>query len=201
MFSLHAASVTDALTSERRPLAEAVGLGLLVYVVLGFFLYLPAGRLLNMAARPYAVNDNFRPFVGGDVLLVHGARNPHPGDIVIYQRPHTEVGARVEHGTVYIINGPGVDRVLAVAGEHVKLAGSTLLVNGQERLSRPLNAMQFPQMELDVPEGFCLIWPSVAVNVPMDIAAWQHVILVPVADVEGHAFFQTSPISHWGPVR
>ena len=152
MFSLHAGSISDALTTEERPMGVAIARGLLVYLALGLLLYLPAGRLLSRVVRVYNIQQDFRPFNEGDVLVAHRLGRPQTGDVVVYERPN--VAFVWGH-----IGGPGADRVLAVGGEHVQSSGTKLLVNGVERTCRPLNPIQLPAFELDVPAGFVLIGP------------------------------------------
>jgi hypothetical protein len=201
LFSLHCASVIDALTIERRSVRSALGLGLLVYAVLGLLIYLPAWRLANLAVRPYALNNDFRPFSAGDVLLMNRLASPRIGDIVIYQRPEVRFPiAGAAHNAQYVLGGPGVDRILAIGGEHVQSTGGRLLVNGAERTCCSLNLPRLPDFQIDVPAGQCLIWPSVA-NLPMDLNPWQTAVLVPVSNIQGRVFFQTGPVSKWGPLR
>ena len=98
-----------------------------------------------------------------------------------------------------IVLHQGADRILALGGDHVKSTGSAVLVNGMPCSSHPLNNINPPQFELDVPAGSCLIWPS-TVNLPMDVG-WENAVLVPLTNVEGCVFFQTAPFSQWGRVR
>ena len=110
MFSMHAASISDALTTRPRTLAGAIGLGMAVYCALGLLLYLPAGRLIQRAVRVYAVNQNFSPYRQGDVLALYRLGTPKPGHIVIYDRPETTFGLGGEREQKRHIGWPGVDR-------------------------------------------------------------------------------------------
>jgi len=199
LFSLHAASIADAFTTEERTVGAGIAQGLLIYMTLGLLVYLPAGLLISRVIQPYAIHQDFRPFAEGDALVVFSLATIHPGDMVIYERPRTdfELGP---HNWFYIY-GRGIDRVLAVGGEHVKCDASGLLVNGANRTCGPLNAMKLPEFELDVPAGHYLIWPSGARNLPMISPLWQHAVLVPAGNVEGRVFFQTAPLARWGRVR
>ncbi|CAG1004105.1 hypothetical protein PHYC_03115 [Phycisphaerales bacterium] len=112
-----------------QPVLRRALLGLLVYALLNFGLYLPARWLITGGFVPFTIIGIAERGVlrEGDTVVHTGRWNRpdtfHPGEIIVYQvQPLSAPGA-------YIRAGVGIDRIIAGPGDAVTSDGSVLSVN------------------------------------------------------------------------
>jgi len=187
--------------------------GLLVFVGLSLLLYRPVGWACSRAyvllpVPRIGANDVVSP---GDVLLYQGPwarpESFRRGDLVTYRIDHQQTSG------YYIRAGFGLDRVVAVAGDHVQLAEGRLYVNGACPLEGegPLAALPpLDELELDVGPGDCLILPTCldvtlfaghAGNQRVHQQLIRSVSVVAEDDILGFVVFRLRPLKRFGSVR
>jgi hypothetical protein len=134
LFAWHVVATVDVIArnfvtpSDRLRLTAIVAIGLAVAV------YLPAGWLLQRLATPVNIALPMRDFNAGDVVWYSQSANLTAGDLVLYEVPMTRANIRgvTLYPTVYQIEGDRINRLVAVAGQTVRIDKSgTLLVDGQ----------------------------------------------------------------------
>lgn len=208
-FGLHAGSCLSVLrrggnttTGARLGMMAMIAAGLLVA------LYLPAGYLVSRVATPLRLDETGAPFANGDVLIMnpnaYSLSRPQPGDIVLHRRPLRQM-RNFPGGIPYmIVEGEGVDRVLAGPGDKARWDRGQLWVNERESPLQPLNPNRCPgPMSWSVPEEHYLILPSTSValdgRVPANIL--EQIAIVAASDISGKVYFRTQPLSRWGRIR
>ncbi len=202
LFSLHSASISDAVMAPGGSVRASMASGLLVYVALGATIYLPMIYLVTRVTIPYRLQNDVAPFLQDDVLLVRRFGKLHPGNVIVYNREERRIEGELmgqEHTYLYI-NGLGIDRILAGPGDHVLVNKGVLLVNGSPVKFRPLNGVDLPSLDTYVPADNYFVWPSSAtrlspIRIPIDAA------LVPATEISGVVYFRSSPWSRAGVVR
>jgi len=172
VFGVHSYAIQRCLIQQgdyvRR--GTAICTGLLIFIVLYAALYPAAGWLINGVVRFEPLIGNLREgkLQGGDVLMVKG-RWWHPpryqaGDLVSYRIPEM-------HGEGWVTRGgASIDRVLAVAGDHVVIKEGEMSVNGK-RLPDDVG----PVEDVPLPDSY-------AVTVPAD----AYLILPSLPRIGGH---------------
>ena len=182
MISVHATSIIFleglwlAADRFRVRLVAAICTLLMVWVLM----YAPVVRFVE--------NHWLMPLrVGNRVLVVHrtASRAIRRGDRLAYQISEDGVAR------VYIRDGYGIERVLAMPGDRVRFARGKLFINGQPKAALP----HMPaEGEFVVPEKVWFIWPHLDMylrgGVPEnDIsAAFQRLAMVPENQIVGKAF-------------
>jgi hypothetical protein len=202
LFSLHAASISDAIMAPGASVWASIGNGVLVYVVLGVLIYLPSIWMLTRIAVPYGIQHNIAPFMENDVLLVHSHGRWRRGQVVLYDRAGGQVQlAPLGHERRYLrLDGLAIDRILAGPGDHIQSDKTGLMVNGMRTMDRPLNAVSLPPFDLVIPPGRYLIWPSVVGAMTSDQVLTDSAI-TPEGNITGVVFFRTFPWSRAGFIR
>lgn len=207
----HGFVVSLILTTPLRelPVHRRIRVGLVLYLILNFGIYLPAGYVISRFAATFPVRGMLSGNVlrEGDVLLRTGAWNRPAqfsrGDLVVYWMRGGGVG---DH--THMQSGYGIDRILAVPGDEVSFEPDGVRVNGVLLGDEqgPLMSMDVPRMAFDVPEGKYVILPS---------ALWitfrgdptvrdqliERVCRVKAEDVRGRVFWRTRPWERFGGVR
>ena len=143
------------------------------------------------------------PFEAGDVVLVnpsaYRSADPQLGDIVDYVRPQQDIPIAGRHA-IYRIQGRGIDRILARAGDDVTSSHGELLVNGEPSPWPPLGAFQLPDnLEITVPENCYLILPGAVTQFP---ALLRTLSIVRRANrFRDASIWRTQPLWRFGPIR
>ena len=156
LFSMHSASVSDAVLAPGSNVRESIFAGLMVYAVLGGIVYLPGIWLVTRITMPYVLQDRApSPFLTDDVLLVRRFPGPKPGNVVVYNRPDRRFTLNpLGHEARYLdMRGLGVDRILAGPGDHLVSSDGELLLNNKPVSYRPLNGGALPEFDRRVPAG------------------------------------------------
>ncbi len=204
LFSLHAASISDAIVAPGCSMRENMANGIMVYIVLGLLLYLPSIWLISRVAVPYHIQQDIAPFQEGDVLLVRPHATWKRGDIVTYSR--NGGGERIEIAPLggehrYVrLDGIGIDRILGIPGDHLSSNHGVLTVNGSPLSYGPILHVGMPSFDVVVPAGRYFIWPSVAATSGAD-AVLIGVADTPAENVTGRVFFRSYPWSRAGFIR
>lgn len=211
VFACHAASIYDVARSSTE--TQGVpwwrflsGCGLVCLVV-----YLPAGQLLSRVASSLVFRHDQKPFSTEDVALVNRSAftrtPPRAGDVVLYDHPEVRVMGQTLHGQIaaFQLQGERVDRVLAGAGQTVRIEAGELSVDGVASPWRPLNAeIPMPSLDFAVPPQHCFIFPSsvtAAGSMSPNGAQWKQMSLVPQSQIRGRVYWQQWPWSKMGFIR
>ena len=211
-FSVHASSVLDALVQQGRVRFPAmVATAVLVSIVLGLFLYMPAGWVLSRTAATREFDQAAPPFARGDVVLFNrwafALRSPRPGDVVLF---HPANGATVpgKAGPAFvrwrIRENELVDRVVGGPGDRVRWEDGRLTINGVAASWKPLIPSKLPgDLEITVPEGRYLILPttSQAMNAGVPASQWEQFGLHPAGDILGVAYLRLHPLTRLWFIR
>ncbi len=205
-FSVHTSGALDAVMLNfadcgyRDRWARAI----LVSAAIGLLVYLPLGVLLDYVASPRTIRSQIGTLSPGDIVLVNAALQPRPGRLVLYDVPEIREDIdRRNHGVFRLIGGPCIERILAGPGDHVRLEGGALFVNGKPCPWRPVGTSMPTKLYLDVPDGCWFILPAVLSLTPLpdDHEAWERVSLVPFENMHGTPFLRTHPLNSWSIIR
>jgi hypothetical protein len=208
-FSVHSSAALDAvnLMFVQPGVRPQMVRSLAVTVVLAAAVYWPAGRLLTGVADPRAMVQGTTAFRAGDVVLVNHWAAAAPGRVVLYEMPdHQSNGRRAgDQGMVRVrYFGERVERILAGPGDHVRVEGGVVLVNGRRLPRPPLALGRYPTRLIEtVPPGHYFILPTTT-NIlphPDEVETWQVLSNVPVASVRGVAYARSQPLSRFELVR
>ncbi len=177
--------------------------GLLTWCVLVGTLYYPATLLSRQCFMLIPVDAIRRSALvkSGDVLVSTGQwTNPdayHRGDIVYYRiDPLSVPGA-------YVTAGAGIERIVGLPGDHVRVQAGHVFVNGVEVPSATAllaDAAAFPDFEVHATTQEYVIIPSLANwyrhgQVPNVAKLLVGVSRVPLSRIEGRVFFRVRPWS------
>ncbi|MGC9943065.1 MAG: hypothetical protein ABSE48_14640 [Verrucomicrobiota bacterium] len=121
--------------------------------------------LLYYPARTFVQNHWVLPLrLGGQVIVVQRSFPAHHiqrGDYMAYALHENEMGEVHNGGAVWVGEGMGLARVLAVAGDHVVFFNSTFAVNGRAQPDLP----HMPGSgDFIVPENHWFIWPNLDIS-------------------------------------
>lgn len=194
-----------------------MGTGLFIWGCLNVCIYLPAGVLLQRYITPFeAAGILSGPLLAdGDLVLLTGAScRPttfQQGDVVVYQldRLTNQQG----HAYAQIGNGWGIDRIIAVPGDHVQIDLGGIRVNDE-----PLPDFAMPirpgyrqfRCDLTLPENRYFIIPSSLrsrfVNTSQEQidSMFTAVSTVPAESISGRAIIRWRPFARagfFGPTR
>jgi hypothetical protein len=203
MFSMHSASISDAVMAPGSTVRESIGGGLMVYILLGALIYLPSIWLIGRVTVPYRLQENVAPFLADDVLLVRHYPHPKVGDIVVYARPAASINLTPQMGERRYMRteGLGIDRILAGPGDHLHSVKNQIFVNDQPIAFRPLNSPGgLPPLDVHVPAASYFIWPS-ALNQWGYTDQFSQISLIAASDVSGVVYFRSSPWARAGFIR
>jgi signal peptidase I len=215
-FGVHAAACVSALRLGGVELRQTLRHTAWIVVVLVLLVYLPAGWLLSLFARPAMVGVDSPPFQAGDVVLNSEApywfRSPRPGDVVLYHQRASSASfdTALQHGTVRVGQGERIDRILAGPGDEVAFASSGLAVNGEPCRWQPLNPERWPRplvqtvpgrppLTETVPSGYYFLLPTTGEPIPDNVPAdlWpklmRQLTLIPAEDIRGRAYLRSYP--------
>jgi hypothetical protein len=199
---MHAGSISDAIMPPGSSIGASIGGGLLVYVLLGMFIYLPIISLIGRVVRPYTIHQNIAPFQEDDELIVRPRGRFKRGEVVLYQRS----GGAVEistggHGRTYLeLDGPAIDRILAGPGDHIQSTKDEILVNSMPVHYHPLNSTTIPELDIMVPPHSYFIWPSIAQQLA-GVSVANRISIIDESAITGAILFRSSPWSRAGFIR
>jgi signal peptidase I len=210
-FGVHVSSVLDALVRQGRvPFPAMVATSVLVSVVLGLSIYMPAGWVLSQTAAVRGFNQAAPPFARGDVVLFNrwafALRSPRPGDVVIFQPVNqaTVPAGGFAFVRLAIQENELVDRIVGGPGDRVRWDDGRLTINGVAASWKPLIPSKLPgQLEITVPEGRYLILPttSQAMNAGVPASQWEQFGLHPAGDILGVAYLRLHPLARLWFIR
>jgi hypothetical protein len=211
-FSAHASAVLDILFQCPIQWPSRMLTTMLATMALGLGVYLPAGWLLTRFVDARVINYDAAPFADGDVVLVNQwaylRSAPEPGDIVLYNT--AQVNLQLEggqHGYIRVVEGQGIDRIIAGPGSLVQWQNGKLLVDGQPSPFSPLSPERLPaRVRSKVPEDHYLILPSTVnvrnnTNVQIPASVWQAVSAVPRSQILGRVYVRTHPLTRFWIIR
>ena len=210
--SLHSTSFValDFGDLARRTKLGQMAVGVGTFLVLLFAIYLPARWLAGSFARVLPVRGiQYNAMISnGDVLLYSG-RWARPttfrrGDLVVYH-----LDAR---GTGWVVReGYGVDRIIGLPGEAVRIEDGAISINGVELSTAegPIGGTaSLPNMNLRAGPGEYVILPS-ALDLRahggnagrMIHDAYSQISVVPAGHVLGRASWRIRPFDRFGSVE
>jgi hypothetical protein len=197
-FAMHVAASSDALVGQFATIGSRVLFALGCAVVLGLGIYEPVARLVSHHAIPIQVNQNVPPFAAGEVLWYSPSAQAEPGDYVLYRVPETAVAGQINgHHARYEFRNQWINRVVALAGQHVIFKARQLYVDGALSAWQP-TVGEWSDFESDfkVPAGNLFIPPDSLIPTAAEIreAAWHHLCLVPESNIVGRIFFRSQPL-------
>jgi hypothetical protein len=134
LFAWHVVATVDVIARNFVTPSDRIRLTVIVAIGLAVGFYLPSGWLLQRLATPVSIALPMRDFNAGDVVWYSQSADLTAGDLVLYEVPMTRASLRNVnlYNTVYQIEGDRINRLVAVAGQTVRIDGSgTLLVDGQ----------------------------------------------------------------------
>jgi hypothetical protein len=185
--------------------------GLVVYLILLLCLYGPVVMMTRGLVRTVPLNriSNSDQVANGDVLLTTGPLlypdDWERGDLVLYR-----VRAR-GGGGVLIEAGWGVDRIVGMPGDHVRLDDDGLRVNGAPvpREHMPVgNVRRLPEIDLTAGENEYIILPSALLWRTQGQGAYQlrdtmmiEVARVHATDMHGRAWWRMRPWRRFGSLK
>lgn len=188
-----------------------MAIGLFVWACLNVFVYLPAGSLLQRYITPFQANGILSgPLLeDGDLVLLTGTGTRpstfRQGDVVVYRidRFTNQEG----HAYAQVGDGWGIDRIVAVPGDHVQVDSSGIRVNDQPlpESAMPIRAGYQPfRCDLTLPENRYFIVPSSLrsrfYNIRQDQidSMFTVVSTVPADRITGRALIRWRPFSRTG---
>jgi hypothetical protein len=166
MIGTHSFAVISILGTDLslERLRTRVLFGLLLGAAMWFFLYGPAGRLATRFYQPMPLAGGWQGeglIAPSDWVLSEGPWLRPPafrrGDVVVYT-----INSFSGRG-YFIAEGLGLDRIVAVPGDHVQIAEGVLLVNGcmPPPGESPLGEVpHYVAIDIQVPEGQYVVLPT-----------------------------------------
>jgi signal peptidase I len=173
--------------------------------------YIPAGQLLIRVAAPIEFSIDTPPFKRLDVVLVNrwafAVSSPRRGDVVLFSPLNTSrlrvADYQLAHAWFAFEENQLIDRLIALAGDHVVWDKGTLTVNGAPVTWKPLLFERLPpHLEITVPADRYLIWPTTSAAAsagPMPF--WKDGSLIPGGDILGGVYLRSNPLSRWWFIR
>jgi len=190
-------------------IAGRLMLGLGIYGALLLGLYHPAYSMVAHMVRVIPVQGvrTKTPFTNGDVLLYTGEwTRPDAwqrGDLVVFEIRNTR------QANTIIQSGFGVDRIVGLPGDHVRVEGRTLFVNDEEQpeeTSPVLGTAGLPPMSLVAAEGEYIVlptslrWRTHGQAQPLVQSMIETVGRVPESRLLGTVLWRVRPWSRFGRV-
>jgi signal peptidase I len=204
--AVHAISVLDIVLVDAQSMLERIGRGMLALLAVNGLIYIPATLLVGQFAAPQTFMGNTDHFSPGDVVLVNSLAyrwsEPQVGDVVQYEIPELTATGRTAMGqnARFEVGGRRIDRVLASGGQHVVFKEGKLTVDGIATDDRPLSTLGMPAtLDIRVPERSFLIVPSLDGYLPPELV--PDVGIVGRSRIHGRAWWQSQPLSSFGPVN
>lgn len=152
LFAWHVVATVDVIARDFVTPSDRIRLTVVVAIGLAVALYLPAGWLVQRVGTPISIALPTRYFNPGDVVWYSQSADLAAGDLVLYEVSVTRASLRNVnlYNTVYQIQGDRINRLVAVAGQTVRVDRSgTLWVDGQPSPWQPSPECVLP-MEKDI---------------------------------------------------
>jgi signal peptidase I len=212
-FSVHVSSILDILIRQgtvRFPRMMATAL--VVSLVLGLFIYAPAGFALAHMAAPVDYGVDAEPFHRFDVVLVnqwaYGLTAPRRGEVVAIRPSNpsrVNLGYRFGHAQEVVLENELIDRLVGLPGDHVVWDSGVLSINGTPVSWKPLEPGRLPShLDLTVPAEHYLILPSTSLAAVRSGGAetfWRYAGLFTAGEILGRAYLRVSPLSRFWFIR
>jgi signal peptidase I len=211
-FGVHVSSVLDALVRQGRvPFPAMVATSVVVSIVLGFSIYMPAGWVLSRTAAIRAFDGDAPPFARGDVVLFNrwafALRSPRPGDVVLFH-PVSQATMPVPGGFAFvrwaIRENELIDRVVGGPGDRVRWDDGRLTINGVAASWKPLIPAKLPgHLDITVPEGRYLILPTTSqgMHAGMPASDWERLGFLSAEDIQGVVYLRLHPLERLWFIR
>jgi hypothetical protein len=203
-FSVHSTAALDVVnqTFAEAGTRDRIARSILVSVALGVCVYWPAMELIGLVAQPHTLMMDISPFHTGDVVLVSSRIEPYRGEVVLFNFGQYSIDSTSNYRrrAVQIFEGDSIDRILAIAGDHVQSDGMALLIDGKPSPWRPLNPLPLPKrLNYIVPPDHYLAIPSGAPGLTQlgDAAFWTSTGTVSRDSIAGHAYLQSLPFTRF----
>ncbi|MCG6158201.1 S26 family signal peptidase [Rubinisphaera margarita] len=159
--AVHATSIASLFRSREADPRERVVSSLLCIFLIGIGVYLPLTHVVYYWTNPIVLAMDIPPFREGETFLTTEVTADTPlnrGDTVVFIPNRLDIS---QPGRIYRIDGPHVDRVIALPGDKVKVDAGELLINGEPSRYQPLNkAFRLPDMETTISPNQVLVFPS-----------------------------------------
>jgi hypothetical protein len=194
LFSFHVMASVDASCRHFATFGERVLFTGLCAGLLAVVMYFPVGWSVSQFAQAVTIQQNTRYFQSGDVVWYRPRATATVGDFVLYNVPVQTVAGHRDGLAINVrIEGARINRLVAVAGQHVSVSDGKLFVNGELSHWQP-RTLLLPN-ELIVPQGHVFILPEDLVPANFKIAIKDSVTLavVPLSSVSGVVAWRTYP--------
>jgi len=201
--AIHCISALDIVLVDSTSMLDRMGRGALALVIINGLIYFPAARLITSVAAPQTFLQDTDHLNAGAVLLVNGlayrVAEPQAGDIVLYDLPELTETVYANHRQ-YRVEGRRLDRIIASGGQHVVFKDGQLTVDGIGSELRPLRSIGLPPtVDIHVPPQSFLIFPSLDGYLPPELV--PPVSIIGRSRIHGKAWWQSQPLSNFGPVN
>ncbi len=193
--AVHAVSCASLFRSEQSGVVERFLTSAAAILFVCVLIYFPLTSLFYRITHPLVLNQDSPPFLRGDTFFtstVNAGTAFERGQVVVFRPTRFDI---TQPGRIYRIDGPHVDRILAVGGDRVSVKSGDAFINGEKSAFRPLNdAFRLPDFETVIPEGYVLIFPSSEVILNgRDAAAYLTVSKIPRTSVDSLIYFRIAP--------
>lgn len=190
----------------QQPVLRRAAIGFLVFALVNFCLYLPAGFMLSRIAVPLHATGikSVASLQDDDTLLYTGAwTSPERytrGQIVAYH-----IAGRALQPGVLIADGMGVDRIIATPNDLVSSDGNSVFVNGEPAPSPSLGVAILPSFTTRLSANEYFIYPSLlrmeayGMVRPSDLASQLSVVRAD--SIRGKVFWRLRPWSRMGRLQ
>jgi len=159
--AVHATSVASLFRSSDADPRERIASSMLCMFLIGVGVYLPGTHLVYNWANPIILAMDTPPLREGETFLTAEVTAQTPlnrGDMVVFIPNRLDIP---QPGRIYRIDGPHIDRIIALEGDQIQVKAGEILVNGEPSQHQPLNkAFRLPDMQISIQPNQVLIFPS-----------------------------------------
>ncbi len=178
LFAWHVVATVDVIARDFVTPVDRLRLTAIVAIGLAVALYLPGAWLVQRVATPVSIALPTGQFRTGDVVWYSRSAHAQPGDLVLYEISTTRSALRGTnlYPTVYEIGGERINRLVAVAGQTVRIDDAgMLLVDGKPSPWQPAPGCNLPA-ERDI-----LVRPKHVFILPENLLPGRPMLLNPDA--------------------
>ena len=192
-------SAVDAICRDFVESTDRYKFAAIVSVMVFVFVYVPVLWMIYQIAMPMSITMPTRYFKTGDVVWVRADSSPEAGDLVLYNVPMAGVNVRDArlYNLRYQVAGLRINRVVATAGQTVRLEDGQLSINGEVSPWQPASNIFIPAETDIVVRPDCVfvlpedLLPGQNVQLPADVA--RQLAIIPEASVRGSLIARTYP--------
>ncbi len=196
LFAWHVVSAVDALVRDFDQPIDRLRFTATIGILVLALVYLPSLWLIQRFAVPLNIGISTRYFNAGDVVWYSQFANPDVGDLVLYDVPTTGLaGRRNQYNVQYRVAGLRINRLVATAGQTLRIEDGKLLVDGDISPWQPaVNLHLAAGQEVIVRPNHVFILPEDMVpGQTINAQFSQRLGMIPANNVRGALFARTFP--------